>query len=94
MRDIYFTRIVASVNYELSFPVGENYIQALKEFFEQEPFNSLSKKEIGDLFNYRKFKKRYFENTLLCILTLGLNKSLKEKKESSKNRIKSLKRFI
>lgn len=94
MRDIYFTRIVASVNYELSFPVGENYIQALKEFFEQEPFNSLSKKEIGDLFNYKKFKKRYFENTLLCILTLGLNKSLKEKRESSKNRIKSLKRFI
>lgn len=94
MKDLYYRRIIASVNYELSFPVGENYISALKDFFKQEPFNKLSKNEIADLFRYRKFQKRYFENTIFCILTLGMNKSLLKKKESTKNILNNLKSIL
>ncbi len=78
-KKLYLSRIIDSVKYEMTFQISEKVLILIKDFLNNEPLSILSKKDKQILFNVKKLRKQCFEYTLLVILTLGLNTSLRYK---------------
>ncbi len=91
LRENYIKKIVAGICYELSFSVGYECIDSLKEFLSNKPFCEINQEELKKIFNICNKKKQFFEYFILNILTLGLRKSLKIRVERFKNLLKNLK---
>ena len=93
-KHIYFEKIMDTIKYEMSFPISENILNSIKEFLTQEPLNILSEKNKEQLFKIKKVKKQCFEYTILTILTLGLNSSLKYKLKNHNQALKNIKYLL
>lgn len=84
LKNTYIKRVINSITYECAFPIGEKYITAIGEFFSEEPFCNIDKKQLKKMFNITKIQKQYIEYQLLTLLTLGFNKSIKKHRDDKK----------
>ena len=91
LKKSYIAIVINSINYECKFYVSDEYIQCLKNFLNKKPFYLISPKEMKEIINLKKIKKRYFECIFLTILTLGFFKPVKSKKNQYKNILKNYK---
>jgi len=87
----YFKKTIDSLKYEIAFPISNESLVAINEFFNSTPFAKLNKSELAKLFNVVAIKKHYIEYAFLFVITLGLHNTIKEKFISFQNRIKNLK---
>ena len=86
-------QIIDSLRYEISFPIPDKTIESIRKFFDEKPLSDYSSKEIAKLFNTKRIRKNFAEYFLLNLFTFGLNKTIKEKYTSYKNRIMNLKKL-
>jgi len=87
----YVKFVVDSLYYESSFIVDDAFINEFRNYLKKEPFSLYSKKEIQELFRVKRTKRRYVNHTILCVLTLGLVKSLRFARSSCQNILKNYK---
>lgn len=93
-KELYISRIIDSIKYEMSFQLSEKVLNLIKEFLNTEPLKALNKKDKEKLFNLKKVRKQCFEYTLLAVLTLGLNTSLRYKLKNYKRTLKNIKYLL
>ncbi len=90
----YIAKIIESIKYEISFPVSENVLNCMRQFFEETPFDKLKKQDLEKLFDTKRTRKHIIEYTLLTILTLGLNFTIKHKLQNYKYSLNNLKYIL
>lgn len=91
---LYISRIIDSIKYEMTFEIPEKVLVFIKDFLNDGPLNILSKKDKQILFNMKKIRKQCFEYTLLVLLTLGLNTSLRYKLRNYRRAFKNIKYLL
>lgn len=94
LKDSYIQRVLNSIYYELNFPVGEKFFSSIKEFLQQEPFNTIDKSIIKERFDTKPLYKNYIEYLLLNIITFGLIPNLREKVKLKSLIIKNTKKLL